>query len=118
MDARHRIRIIAAAVAVSALTGGRAAASAEPPPNTELGRAMQQCIAADPDAAVLFDFYDGGLSVLVHSTFARVCMVQVMGLPEWVGRAVFVGVLTFGDWSVLGEGENFWILANEVAPDS
>ena len=46
MDARHRIRIIAAAAAVAALTGGRAAAQEDgtDTPDTELGRAAQECI--------------------------------------------------------------------------
>ena len=55
-----------------------------------------------------------------------------LGLPEWVGSgyADFVGVLRFGDWSVMRSpflSQNFppavgagglWILDNQVAPDN
>ena len=122
MGARHRIRIIAAAIAVVALTGGRAAALEEPTPATDLGRAAQACIDANPDIAaesqILLDFYDDGLSVQLFDG-AEECMLDAVGLPEWVGQAEFGGVLRFGDWSVmrggLGDGP-LWIMDNEVAP--
>jgi hypothetical protein len=105
-------------------------------PDTELGRAAQACISGNPVdfEERFFRFYDDGLSVLVvtqaeflEEVHADECMVLAMGLPEWVGHASFVGVLTFGDWSVMrgasgvpnipGTG-GLWIMDNEVAPDS
>jgi hypothetical protein len=125
MDARHRIRIMAAAFAVALLTGGRAAAQDEPTPDTELGRAAEECIAAEPTFEDFFTFYDDGLSVFVHSGFtdAAVCMVRVLNLPDWLAPSNFVGVLGFADWSVLRAGNpagtgDLLIMANEVAPNS
>ena len=125
MDARLRIRIIAAAFAVALLTGGRAAAQEEPTPDTDLGQAAQECVDAEPTFEGFFTFYDDGLSVFVGSgyTDAGECMVRILNLPEWLAHSNFVGVLGFGDWSVLRAGDpagtgDLLIMANEVAPSS
>jgi hypothetical protein len=134
MEARHRIQIIAASIAVVALAGGRAAGATEPPPDTDLGRAAQQCLDSGlPDLVgeEHFHFYDDGRSVIANSFDADECMVQALGLPEWVGVVSFVGVLTFGDWSVMRDASqidvgalagvgtgNLVIMDSALAPDS
>jgi hypothetical protein len=127
MDARHRIRIIAAAAAVAALTAGRATAQEEPIPATELGRAVRECIDSDASEGDV-EFYDDGLSVRldpVRSDNEEECVLRTIRLPEWLSHIDFVGVLKFGDWSVMrgssgsGVGTNeLLIMVNEVAPDN
>ena len=79
-------------------------------------------------------FYDDELSVLVEelidSVLRNACCVP-WGFPSGCsGYADFVGVLRFGDWSVMRSpflSQNFppavgagglWILDNQVAPDN
>ncbi len=101
-----------------------AAQAGAPIPDTDLGRAAQQCIDADPESSLggfAFEFYNDGLSMWVSTLAQRMsgCLFRVLGIPEWVGQADFDGVLKFGDWSVMADSENLvlWIMDNEVAPD-
>ena len=133
MDARHRIGTIATAVAAVAFTGGRAFATAPPPPDTDLGRAAQACLDSGqgtPGNDVTgpsYSFFDNGLSVEVGGLATilhgdpKSCMLRSLGLPEWVAHISFVGVLKFGDWSVmkdLSETGDLLVMANEVAPET
>ena len=50
-------------------------------------------------------------------------MLVALDLPQWVAHSTFIGVLTFGDWSVLMTGDpvgtgDLLIMDNEVAPDN
>ena len=140
MDARHRIGIMTATVGITTAVGitvaalggaaqeeptpitlGASSDDGQPPPDTDLGRAAQECIEADRNDANDFTFYDEGQSMLVDDQPDEGCILQTLGLPEWVGQLSFVGVLKFGDWSVmtdLSESGALLIMSDEVAPDN
>ena len=101
MDARHRIRIVAASIAVVAI-GGRAGQPLQrnrlPTPNSVgLRSSASTPVWLTSSAKSTSTSYDDGLSVVANAFDADECMAQALGLRRV--RSVsssFVGVLTFG----------------------
>jgi hypothetical protein len=98
--------------------------ASRPIPDTEIGRAVEQCIGTEFEGINRYEVLDEGHSVIARASENLVCLANYLGLPQWLLQllaAEVSSIHTFGDITVVWVTADFGgfgiVYDGDVAPD-